>query len=118
MDVEVIIQSVLQTHLRGVTVIFVAHRLLSVVKADLIAVLDKGHLVEFDIPLALWHKKGIFYEMVTSSGHRDTISQLLHLNRPLEQHSHTTKVEKTAPTMDKGMKMQSDSDSSDTHPFS
>ncbi|KAH9480784.1 ATP-binding cassette transporter abc4 [Psilocybe cubensis] len=71
--------AVIQTTLRrkldpGVTVITVAHRLQTIMDADVIMVLDEGHIIEFDSPKALLHKEGSkFKGMVDESGDKTAL---------------------------------------------
>ncbi|OCF42639.1 cadmium ion transporter [Kwoniella heveanensis CBS 569] len=53
-ETDALIQRIIQNHLKGVTLISIAHRLQTVVYYDRILVLDQGKVAEFDTPLALY----------------------------------------------------------------
>lgn len=68
----------LQTTLRGSmfkdrTIITIAHRINTILDSDRIVVLDRGTVAEFDTPLALIRRKGIFYQLVKEAGLLDSI---------------------------------------------
>lgn len=50
------------------TIITVAHRLNTIVDSDRVIVLDKGEVVEFDTPRALYDKQGVFYSLMKQAG--------------------------------------------------
>lgn len=50
------------------TIITVAHRLNTIVDSDRVVVLDKGEVVEFDTPAALYKKQGAFYGLMRQAG--------------------------------------------------
>ncbi|ODA81221.1 hypothetical protein RJ55_04185 [Drechmeria coniospora] len=50
------------------TIITVAHRLNTILDSDRVVVLDKGEVVEFDTPLALFKKQGAFYGLMKQAG--------------------------------------------------
>ncbi|KEY64333.1 hypothetical protein S7711_09599 [Stachybotrys chartarum IBT 7711] len=50
------------------TIITVAHRLNTIMDSDRVVVLDKGKVVEFDTPSALFKKQGIFYGLMKQAG--------------------------------------------------
>jgi ATP-binding cassette subfamily B protein len=56
-------QTIHQLKMQGKTILIIAHRLSTVVKADHIAVLEKGILVEEGTHLSLWLKKGRYFNM-------------------------------------------------------
>ncbi len=51
---------------RGITTIVIAHRLSTIRDADLIVVLEKGHVVESGNHEQLMERKGSYYELVTN----------------------------------------------------
>lgn len=51
---------------RGITTIVIAHRLSTIRDADLIVVLEKGHIVESGNHEQLMKRKGSYYELVTN----------------------------------------------------
>ncbi|WVQ95732.1 hypothetical protein IAU59_002831 [Kwoniella sp. CBS 9459] len=53
-ETDALIQRIIQNHLKGVTLISIAHRLQTVAYYDRILVLDQGKIAEFDAPLALY----------------------------------------------------------------
>ncbi|KAF2262036.1 ABC multidrug transporter [Lojkania enalia] len=57
------IHQTLSTSLKDKTVLFIAHRLKSVLHYDRICVTDKGRVVEMDTPQNLWNKNGLFRKM-------------------------------------------------------
>lgn len=71
--VDVETDAMLQTTLRSPmfanrTIITVAHRLNTIVDSDRVIVLDKGEVVEFDTPAALYKKQGSFYNLMKQAG--------------------------------------------------
>ncbi|WVQ72551.1 hypothetical protein IAR50_002108 [Cryptococcus sp. DSM 104548] len=53
-ETDALIQRIIQNHLKGVTLISIAHRLHTLAYYDRIMVLDQGRLVEYDSPLVLF----------------------------------------------------------------
>jgi ATP-binding cassette subfamily C (CFTR/MRP) protein 1 len=71
--VDIETDSMLQATLRSPlfsnrTVITVAHRLNTIMDSDRIIVLDKGEVVEFDTPSALFKKQGVFHSLMKQAG--------------------------------------------------
>lgn len=71
--VDVQTDAMLQTTLRSPlfahrTIITVAHRINTILDSDRVVVLDKGEVVEFDAPLELIKKRGVFYGLVKEAG--------------------------------------------------
>lgn len=50
------------------TIITVAHRLNTILDSDRVVVLNKGEVVEFDTPAALYKKQGTFYSLMKQAG--------------------------------------------------
>ncbi|KAK7428905.1 ATP-binding cassette glutathione S-conjugate transporter ycf1 [Neonectria magnoliae] len=50
------------------TIITVAHRLNTILDSDRVVVLDKGEVVEFDTPSALFKKQGVFHGLMKQAG--------------------------------------------------
>ncbi|KAF7543595.1 hypothetical protein G7Z17_g10612 [Cylindrodendrum hubeiense] len=50
------------------TIITVAHRLNTILDSDRVVVLDKGEVVEFDTPAALFKKQGVFHGLMKQAG--------------------------------------------------
>jgi len=67
-DTDAIIQRTLRRNFNECTILTIAHRLNTIMDNDMILVMDKGTVVEFDSPINLIRKKGIFYEMVQATG--------------------------------------------------
>ncbi|KOS18981.1 Metal resistance protein YCF1 [Escovopsis weberi] len=71
--VDIETDAMLQTTLRSAlfsnrTIITVAHRLNTILDSDRVVVLDKGEVVEFDSPAALYKKQGAFYNLMKQAG--------------------------------------------------
>lgn len=62
-ETEQLIQEALWRMLKNKTAIVIAHRLSTVMKADLIAVLDKGKVIELDTHDQLLRKKGLYEKL-------------------------------------------------------
>jgi ATP-binding cassette subfamily B (MDR/TAP) protein 1 len=60
---EVVVQRAIDALRRHRTTVMVAHRLKTVMHADLIGVMDKGTLVELGSPQELLEKRGLFWNM-------------------------------------------------------
>ncbi|KAF7327458.1 ABC protein [Mycena kentingensis (nom. inval.)] len=61
------IQRTITTQFRDKTLLCIAHRLRTILSYDQILVLDAGRIAEFDTPLNLFHKTGIFRDMCEKS---------------------------------------------------
>ncbi|KAK1756041.1 P-loop containing nucleoside triphosphate hydrolase protein [Echria macrotheca] len=71
--VDVQTDALLQTTLRSPlfaqrTIITVAHRINTILDSDRVVVLERGEVVEFDTPLELIKKRGVFYGLVKEAG--------------------------------------------------
>ncbi|KAM3473295.1 hypothetical protein MY5147_004840 [Beauveria neobassiana] len=68
-ETDAMLQATLRTPLfANRTIITVAHRLNTIVDSDRVIVLDKGEVVEFDTPAALYKKQGHFYSLMKQAG--------------------------------------------------
>lgn len=65
---EVVVQRAIDALRRRRTTVMVAHRLKTVMNADLIGVMDKGTLVEMGSPEELLVKRGLFWNMAHLQG--------------------------------------------------
>jgi ATP-binding cassette, subfamily B, bacterial MsbA len=66
------VQEALETLMRGRTTIVIAHRLSTIERADNIAVLDRGHLIEYGAHADLLQKNGVYanlYRIQYALGH-------------------------------------------------
>lgn len=63
-----IIQKLIKDELKGVTVVTIAHRLITIVQYDKIVVLEKGKKVEDGSPLELIESGGMFCKLVEEGG--------------------------------------------------
>lgn len=71
---EKAIQLAIQTLLQGRTSFVVAHRLSTIVDADVIVVLQHGRIIEQGTHDALMKQKGYYYELFTSQYQEETIA--------------------------------------------
>src|SRR3712207_2115603 len=63
---ETLIQQGMEILMKGRTVFIIAHRLSTVKSADLILVLEKGHLIEQGTHVSLMAQKGQYYQLYTN----------------------------------------------------
>ncbi|XP_029433020.1 multidrug resistance-associated protein 1-like isoform X1 [Rhinatrema bivittatum] len=68
LETDNLIQSTIRIQFKDCTVITIAHRLNTIMDYTRVMVLDRGQIVEFDSPVNLLQKKGIFYNMAKDSG--------------------------------------------------
>ncbi len=61
---EAIVQAALDTARLGRTTIIVAHRLSTILNADVIFAIDKGQIVEFGTHEELMNNKNLYYKLV------------------------------------------------------
>lgn len=61
-------QDIIDTTFKDCTVLAVMHRLTHITRYDKIALLDDGHLVEFDTPGALLSQQSRFASLYEASG--------------------------------------------------
>ena len=73
-----VIQEVIKNKLEGVSVLTIAHRLITVIQYDKIVVLERGRKIEEGSPLALMRRDGEFSRLVGEGGeeHRRTLIRL------------------------------------------
>ncbi|CCH46809.1 putative membrane protein [Wickerhamomyces ciferrii] len=62
-----LVQETIAREFSDCTILCIAHRLKTIIRYDKILVLEKGELEEFDKPLKLFQKRGIFREMCEAS---------------------------------------------------
>ncbi len=62
------IQSSIKSHFRNTTILCIAHRLNTIADFDRVLVLKDGMLEEYDTPISLLDKKGLFSELVDATG--------------------------------------------------
>lgn len=75
-----VIQQIIKEEFATTTVIVVAHTLLTVANFDKILVMSQGEVCESGTPAELLDKKGMFYDMVNSSGTRGAIESAIRHN--------------------------------------
>ena len=63
---EILVQKAMDKLMKGRTCFVIAHRLSTIVDADLILVLNHGHIVEQGTHAQLLAKKGFYYDLYTS----------------------------------------------------
>ena len=68
METDHKIQQMIREQFKDCTIITIAHRLHTIMDSDRILVVDDGHVSEFDEPRKLIESKGLFYDLVVSSG--------------------------------------------------
>jgi ATP-binding cassette subfamily C (CFTR/MRP) protein 1 len=61
-------QDIIDTTFKNCTVVSVMHRLTHIKRYDKVALLDHGHLVEYDAPGALLGRKSRFASLYKTSG--------------------------------------------------
>jgi ABC-type multidrug transport system fused ATPase/permease subunit len=66
-ETEIIMQNIIDTTFNDCTVLAVMHRLTHITRYDKVAVLDDGHLVEFDAPATLLSQDSRFARLHTTS---------------------------------------------------
>jgi len=65
-ETEEVMQRLIEEEFRDSTVITVAHRLETIMTCDLIAVMDRGRIVEYGTPRELLQRKDIFWNLYNS----------------------------------------------------
>lgn len=66
-ETEAIMQDIIDTTFRDCTVLAVMHRLTHVTRYDKVALLDDGHLMEFDTPETLLSQESMFARLYQTS---------------------------------------------------
>lgn len=66
-ETDALVQTTVAREFKNCTILSIAHRLKTILYYDKILVLEKGEVEEYDEPLALYHKGGVFREMCESS---------------------------------------------------
>lgn len=61
------IQNAISTNFADCTILCIAHRLKTILNYDKIMVLEHGKVIEFDKPIDLYTKNGVFREMCDKS---------------------------------------------------
>ena len=67
-ETDAFVQRMLRTRFRNVTLVTIAHRLLTIMDYDLILVMDAGKAAEIGSPLELLSRNGIFADLVNATG--------------------------------------------------
>ncbi|KAI5461810.1 P-loop containing nucleoside triphosphate hydrolase protein [Mariannaea sp. PMI_226] len=67
-ETEKMIQRALVTAFQDKTVLFIAHRMHSIIGYDRICVVDEGRVAELSTPIDLWCRGGVFRSMCDQSG--------------------------------------------------
>ena len=69
---EQAIQKMISEEFKGATVMTIAHRLNTIIKSDMVLVMDKGRAVEYDSPKSLMaDSKSIFSQMLQDKKKHD-----------------------------------------------
>lgn len=69
-------QQVIRSNFEDQTIIAIAHKLHTILDFDMVAILDKGRVVEFDSPQALLVREGsAFKKLFESSARSDNSSE-------------------------------------------
>lgn len=75
---DILIQETVRTEFQDCTVLCIAHRLHTVAHCDLVLVMDKGEIAEFDAPSALLNnEQSLFFGMCKTSGDFEELQQVL-----------------------------------------
>jgi len=71
-ETDALVQETIAREFKDCTVLCIAHRLKTILNYDKILVLEKGELEEYDTPMELYNKEGIFRQMCENSNVIDT----------------------------------------------
>ena len=66
-DTDRLIQKTIRTEFQHATTLTIAHRMDTIEDSDIILVLDKGKVAEFDSPAALLKTDGIYASLIAES---------------------------------------------------
>jgi ATP-binding cassette, subfamily C (CFTR/MRP), member 1 len=67
-ETDTLLQATLRSNrFKDKTIITIAHRINTILDSDRVVVLKQGRVVEFDTPINLVRKQGLFYELVKES---------------------------------------------------
>ncbi|KJX95881.1 ABC transporter family protein [Zymoseptoria brevis] len=68
LELDTLIQETIRSSFAGRTLLFIAHRLKTVIKYDRVCVMEAGQVAEMGSPRELWAQEGIFKDMCEQSG--------------------------------------------------
>lgn len=77
MATDLLIQRSIREEFQDSTLLVIAHRLSTIADFDKILVMSDGLAAEFDTPMALMEKRGVFWEMVQQSGERRRLEEAI-----------------------------------------
>ena len=77
MATDVLIQRSIREQFGDSTLIVIAHRLSTIADFDRILVMSEGLAVEYDEPKKLVEKKGVFWDMIGSSGEKEKLEDII-----------------------------------------
>ncbi|KZW01954.1 multidrug resistance-associated ABC transporter [Exidia glandulosa HHB12029] len=87
LETDAKLQQTIRTELASSTLLTIAHRLKTIVAYDRVLVMDKGEVAEFDAPLALFDKGGIFRNLCDEASiSRD---EIVSMRRAVQQEPET-----------------------------
>ncbi len=68
-ETDALLQATLRSNIfENRTIITIAHRINTILDSDRIIVLQQGKVAEFDTPMELISRRGLFYELVREAG--------------------------------------------------
>jgi ABC-type multidrug transport system fused ATPase/permease subunit len=77
MATDVLIQRSIREEFGESTLLVIAHRLSTIADFDRILVMSDGKAVEYGTPRELMERKGVFWDMVGSSGEKDNLEEII-----------------------------------------